>query len=173
MANAAGGTDELAKAFAEHTADEWREKLEPFSGQWTMVQNTLEVAADPQSTANVYIQDYTTSDGVAFQLASPPVRFGDESPTPKRAPEFNEHGDEILESIGLDWETHRRPEGPRRRRLATPSRSNRLDPPSGSPARAGPTVTGAPFSGEPSTWCHQGGRADLGRVRAPWTTSRS
>jgi crotonobetainyl-CoA:carnitine CoA-transferase CaiB-like acyl-CoA transferase len=104
MANAAAGTDELAKAFAEHTSDEWRAKLEPFSGQWTMVQNTLEVAADPQTTANAYVQDYTTSDGTAFQLASPPIRFGDEAPTAKRAPEFNEHGDEILESIGLDWD---------------------------------------------------------------------
>jgi crotonobetainyl-CoA:carnitine CoA-transferase CaiB-like acyl-CoA transferase len=104
MANATAGNEELAKVFAELTADEWREKLEPFSGQWTMVQNTLEVAADPQTTANAYVQDYTTSDGVAFQLASPPIRFGDEAPAAKRAPEFNEHGDEILESIGLDWD---------------------------------------------------------------------
>ena len=63
MANAAAGGEELTKVFAEHTADEWRQKLEPFSGQWTMVQNTLEVAADPQSTANAYIQDYATSEG--------------------------------------------------------------------------------------------------------------
>src|SRR3954470_17601126 len=69
MANAAAGGEELTKTFAERTSDEWRELLEPFSGQWTMVQNTLEVAADPQSTANGYIQDYTTSEGVGFQLA--------------------------------------------------------------------------------------------------------
>jgi crotonobetainyl-CoA:carnitine CoA-transferase CaiB-like acyl-CoA transferase len=103
-ANAGAAIDALAPAFAQHTADEWRERLEPFSGQWTMTQNTLEAAADPQSVANGYIQDYETAEGAAFRLASPPIRFGDEAPEAKRAPGFNEHGDEILEALGLDWD---------------------------------------------------------------------
>ena len=28
-----------------------------------------------------------------------------EPPAPGRAPEFNEHGDEILDELGLDWDT--------------------------------------------------------------------
>jgi hypothetical protein len=32
------------------------------------------------------------------------VQFGEEPTPTKRAPEFNEHGDEILQSIGLDMD---------------------------------------------------------------------
>jgi hypothetical protein len=32
------------------------------------------------------------------------MQFGGQAHPPKRAPEFNEHGDEILESIGLDMD---------------------------------------------------------------------
>ena len=76
-----------------------------FSGQWTMVQDTLEVAVDPQTVANDYIQDYDDLRGRAVP-ARRRRRCGSATrpPTPKRAPEFNEHGDEILESIGLDWD---------------------------------------------------------------------
>ena len=31
--------------------------------------------------------------------------YGNEPPTPKVAPEFNEHGDEILQSLGYNWDT--------------------------------------------------------------------
>jgi hypothetical protein len=33
------------------------------------------------------------------------VQFGEEPPVPGRAPEFNEHGDAILEELGVDWDT--------------------------------------------------------------------
>ena len=103
-ANASIAHDLLAEVFAQHTVAEWREKLEPFSGQWTVVQDTLEAAADRQSVANGYVQDCETADGLTFQLAAAPVQFGQEAAKPKRAPEFNEHGDAILESIGLDMD---------------------------------------------------------------------
>jgi crotonobetainyl-CoA:carnitine CoA-transferase CaiB-like acyl-CoA transferase len=103
-ANAVEATQLVAAAFAERTGAEWRERLEPFSGQWTMVQDTLEAAADPQSVANGYVQDYTDVEGLPFRLAAPPVQFGGESPTPLRAPAFNEHGDEILADLGIDWD---------------------------------------------------------------------
>jgi crotonobetainyl-CoA:carnitine CoA-transferase CaiB-like acyl-CoA transferase len=95
----------LAEKFAEKTLEEWREALADFSGQWAVVQNTLEAAVDPQSVANGYISELETADGVAFKLANSPVQFGGEPAQAKRAPEFNEHGDAILESIGLDMET--------------------------------------------------------------------
>ena len=103
-AHAADGMQALTEAFAQRTADEWREALQPFSGQWAMVQDTIEVADDPQARANHYVQDYETADGIAFRLASPPVSFGGAPPTPRRAPAFNEHGDEILQELGLDWD---------------------------------------------------------------------
>jgi crotonobetainyl-CoA:carnitine CoA-transferase CaiB-like acyl-CoA transferase len=103
-AHAAEATELLRARFLERTAEEWREELQRFSGQWAMVQDTLEAAADPQSVANGYVRGYQDVDGHPYQLASPPVHFGGEPPEAKRAPGFNEHGDEILESLGLDWD---------------------------------------------------------------------
>jgi len=33
------------------------------------------------------------------------MQYDGEPAAPKRAPEFNEHGDAILESLGLEWDT--------------------------------------------------------------------
>ena len=53
---------------------------------------------------NGYVADCATADGTPFQLAVAPVQYGDEPASPARAPEFNEHGDAILESLGFDWD---------------------------------------------------------------------
>jgi crotonobetainyl-CoA:carnitine CoA-transferase CaiB-like acyl-CoA transferase len=95
----------LEEAFAERTVAEWRERLADFTGQWCVVQDTLECAVDPQSIANGYIQDCETAEGVPFKLVASPVQFGGEPSPVHRAPEFNEHGDAILEELGIDWDT--------------------------------------------------------------------
>ena len=105
LANGNEGYELLAAAFAERPLDEWRERLADFSGQWAIVQNTLEAAADPQSVANGYVSDCETADGVPFRLATAPVQYGEQPAQALRAPEFNEHGDAILEGLGYDWDT--------------------------------------------------------------------
>jgi crotonobetainyl-CoA:carnitine CoA-transferase CaiB-like acyl-CoA transferase len=95
----------LRGVFLARAVDEWREALADFSGQWTVVQHTLEAAADPQSVANGYIQDVTSAAGTPFQLTAAPVQYDEQPPTTRRAPEFNEHGDEILGELGYDWDT--------------------------------------------------------------------
>jgi crotonobetainyl-CoA:carnitine CoA-transferase CaiB-like acyl-CoA transferase len=103
--NAATAIDLLRSAFAERTAEEWRQRLAGFSGQWAMVQDTLEAAADPQTVANGYVQECENAAGVAFKLATAPVEYDGEPPRPQRAPEFNEHGDAILTDLGIDMDT--------------------------------------------------------------------
>jgi crotonobetainyl-CoA:carnitine CoA-transferase CaiB-like acyl-CoA transferase len=104
MAHSGDAAAILRKAFAEHTLAEWRDKLENFVGQWAVVQDTLEAAADPQSVANGYVQECKTAEGVPFKLVAAPIQFGGEPARPERAPEFNEHGDAILTELGLDWD---------------------------------------------------------------------
>ena len=95
----------LTEVFAQAALDEWRERLEPFTGQWTVVQNTSEAAADPQSVANGYLQECRTASGSPFKLVTAPVQYDEQPAVPARAPEFNEHGDAILTELGLDWDT--------------------------------------------------------------------
>jgi crotonobetainyl-CoA:carnitine CoA-transferase CaiB-like acyl-CoA transferase len=105
MAHNLEAAEVLREAFAQRTLDEWRERLDDFIGQWTVVQDTLEAAADPQSVANGYVQDCETAAGVPFRLVAAPVQFDEQPASPSRAPEFNEHGDAILADLGLDWDT--------------------------------------------------------------------
>ena len=96
----------MATAFAERPLTEWRERLADFTGQWCVVQDTLEAATvDPQVAANGYMQDSATASGTPFQLVAAPVQFGGEAAPAGRSPEFNEHGDDILAELGIDWDT--------------------------------------------------------------------
>jgi crotonobetainyl-CoA:carnitine CoA-transferase CaiB-like acyl-CoA transferase len=105
LAHSAEVQEILRTAFAERTVAEWRERLADFPGQWCVVQDTLEATADPQSVANGYVQDCETASGAPFRLVAPPAQFGGEPAPAHRAPEFNEHGDAILEELGIDWDT--------------------------------------------------------------------
>jgi len=102
MKNGAAAAQLLAADFSERTAAEWRERLATFSGQWAMVQDTLEASVDPQTVANGYVVDCQTAGGAPFQLAAAPVQYDEQTAIPRRAPEFNEHGDAILGELGLD-----------------------------------------------------------------------
>jgi crotonobetainyl-CoA:carnitine CoA-transferase CaiB-like acyl-CoA transferase len=105
LAHNAEAIDALTEIFASATLDEWRTRLAEFSGQWAVVQDTLEAVADVQTVANGYVQDCTTASGKSFQLVAAPVQFDGQPARPGRAPEFNEHGDEILTELGIDWDT--------------------------------------------------------------------
>ena len=104
VSNGAEAVGILQGCFAERTLQEWRKLLEAFDGQWSVVQDTLQAAADPQTISNGYVQECSTAGGVDFRLVAAPVQFDEEPARPGRAPEFNEHGDEILREIGFDAE---------------------------------------------------------------------
>ncbi len=105
LEHCAEAMDILREVFAARTVEEWRTTLETFRGQWTVVQDTLEAARDRQSVANGYLQPCQTATGHDFELVASPMQFNDQPAQPKRAPEFNEHGDEILAELGIDWDT--------------------------------------------------------------------
>jgi crotonobetainyl-CoA:carnitine CoA-transferase CaiB-like acyl-CoA transferase len=104
-ANGAEASELVAAAFAERTVEEWRGPLAGFSGQWTFVQDTLAAAADEQAVANGYLAGCESEAGTPFTLVAAPVQYGGVPAQPRRAPAFNEHGDAILEGLGLDWDT--------------------------------------------------------------------
>jgi crotonobetainyl-CoA:carnitine CoA-transferase CaiB-like acyl-CoA transferase len=101
MGNSDAAVAILTDVFASATLGEWRARLDEFIGQWAVVQDTLEAAADLQTVANGYIQECRTATGTPFRLVAAPVQFDEEPARPTRAPEFNEHGDRILADIGL------------------------------------------------------------------------
>ncbi len=105
MANNAEAGALLDEVFTSATLEEWRVRLAPFSGQWAVVQDTIEASSDPQTVANGYVQECYTAAGTAFSLAAAPVQFNEQPATPGRAPELHEHGDQILEELGLDWDS--------------------------------------------------------------------
>jgi crotonobetainyl-CoA:carnitine CoA-transferase CaiB-like acyl-CoA transferase len=105
LANSAAAGAILTEVFSQRTLSEWRERLADFVGQWTVVQNLDEVIRDPQTEANGYVQSCETADGLPFKLVAAPIQYDGKPAQPKRAPDFNEHGDSILESLGLDWDT--------------------------------------------------------------------
>ncbi|MGO8862686.1 MAG: CaiB/BaiF CoA transferase family protein [Acidimicrobiales bacterium] len=100
-ANTADAVEILTEVFASAPLEEWRERLASFTGQWAIVQDTLEAASDPQAVANGYVQECHTATGTPFRLVAAPVQFDEEPAVPTRAPEFNEHGDDILARLGL------------------------------------------------------------------------
>jgi crotonobetainyl-CoA:carnitine CoA-transferase CaiB-like acyl-CoA transferase len=102
MENGADAVAILTDVFASATLEAWRDRLSSFSGQWAVVQDTLEAVVDPQTIANGYMQECRTASGTPFQLVAAPVQFDEEPSVPTRAPEFNEHGDSILAGLGLD-----------------------------------------------------------------------
>jgi crotonobetainyl-CoA:carnitine CoA-transferase CaiB-like acyl-CoA transferase len=103
-ANTAAAAQILRETMATRTLAEWSERFRTLAGQWAPVQNTTEVAADPQVRANGYLARAETRGGTSFELVASPVQF-DEAPMPtRRGPEFNEHGDEILVSLGLSMD---------------------------------------------------------------------
>ena len=103
--NAVAAAEILDEVFASKSFAEWKQILSDFKGQWAPVQDTLEVAEDPQTIANGYVVDAENSAGKAYKLVATPVQFDGKPSQPRRAPDFNEHGDEILtDLLGMDWD---------------------------------------------------------------------
>jgi crotonobetainyl-CoA:carnitine CoA-transferase CaiB-like acyl-CoA transferase len=104
-ANAREAAAILKEVFRTKTAAQWQEQLRGFRGQWTLVQDTGDLADDPMVQANGYLVQAHTASGTPFSLVATPVQFDEESAATERAPDYNEHGDAILtDLLGYDWD---------------------------------------------------------------------
>lgn len=104
IANTYEAVDVLSATFELSTVDEWRQRLESFSGQWAVVQDVLEACTDRQTIANGYVQECHTASGAPFHLIAAPMQYDGQPCPTRRAPEFNEHGDQILSELGIEWD---------------------------------------------------------------------
>jgi crotonobetainyl-CoA:carnitine CoA-transferase CaiB-like acyl-CoA transferase len=90
----------IADAIAAQPYAHWVKHLASLAGPWSPVQDPLETANDPQMHANGYIVAVTDADGHQRQLVANPVQFDETPPVLTRAPQFAEHTDDILRSLG-------------------------------------------------------------------------
>lgn len=94
----------LDQAFAQRTLQEWRDALAGISGAWGVVQTPGELCSDPAVTANGYIAQTATMNGVPYSLPTNPVQFDEQAVVPPGAPEHGQHTEEILLGAGMAWE---------------------------------------------------------------------
>jgi crotonobetainyl-CoA:carnitine CoA-transferase CaiB-like acyl-CoA transferase len=96
----------VAGAVAGQPLAYWKQQLKTFTGQWAAVQNSAELANDPQAIANDMIVEVETAaaNDAPLKLVRGPVQFNHEPTRTRRGPQAFEHTEVILLELGLDWE---------------------------------------------------------------------
>jgi crotonobetainyl-CoA:carnitine CoA-transferase CaiB-like acyl-CoA transferase len=102
--HAGDGHEAVADAIRSDTFASWKVRFAGFEGQWAPVQNSLDVADDPEAIANRMLVESQASDGTSIQVVTAPVQLDGAEGTPTRAPQFNEHCEEILTECGRSTE---------------------------------------------------------------------
>ncbi|MCW2524472.1 MAG: CoA transferase, partial [Frankiales bacterium] len=90
----------LDQVFAAKTYADWCQTLRTLKGVWAPVQNTDEIFADRQAVANGMVGRAEDQGGTRPYIAAP-IMFDQTPSDPATAPDFGQHTDEILTSIGF------------------------------------------------------------------------
>jgi len=104
QANSVAASAAIDALFASRPLAHWQRTLTEFSGVWEVVQDTLEIARDPQVVANGFLSRVEAGDGSSFSLVANPVQFDGGPAGTTRAPEAGEHTEAILLELGFDWD---------------------------------------------------------------------
>ena len=105
IANAARGHRDPARGVRRRSrSPSGAALLDDFTGQWAVVQDTLEAVEDVQAVANGLVQQLETADGTPFELVAAPVQYDGAPAMPKRAPSSTSTATQILGSLGLDMD---------------------------------------------------------------------
>jgi crotonobetainyl-CoA:carnitine CoA-transferase CaiB-like acyl-CoA transferase len=100
MANAAQAAEIVQEVLATRTLAEWTARFAGMEGQWAVAQNPWEVGQDAALRANGLIADVIDTEGTRRELVANPVQFDQKPVQISRAPQFAEHTDEILRTLG-------------------------------------------------------------------------
>jgi crotonobetainyl-CoA:carnitine CoA-transferase CaiB-like acyl-CoA transferase len=100
----AAAVEIISEVFASRPFEFWVQRLETLDGQWSPIQNALELGNDAQLRANGYIRPVVDADGNRRELVANPVQFDNTPPDLVRAPQFAEQTDEVLIELGYDME---------------------------------------------------------------------
>lgn len=104
MANTAEAKVLIEAVMRTRTLAEWSAAFATLKGQWAPVQNTVEIADDPQVRANGYLVDVDKGNGETFPVVPNPVQFDETPPSIRRAPEHAQDTETFLLELGLAWE---------------------------------------------------------------------
>ncbi|HEV7854013.1 MAG TPA: CoA transferase [Mycobacterium sp.] len=90
----------VAEVLATRTLADWTTAFSGMEGQWAVAQDPWEVGQDAALRANGLIAEVVGTDGTTHELVANPVQFDQKPVQLTRAPQFAEHTDEILRTLG-------------------------------------------------------------------------